>query len=252
MKYKAIIMDLDGTAVPHALHTKPSLRVTEAIQRAKNIVHVSVSTSRPLFIANDIIKKLHIEDYCMVNDSTQVYDPKANRIVDTLYLPAEAITPVRSLYRKEKVSYMINNGETEFVWDVKKKQHIPKYICSLAAFDIFPVVAEKLIESISKIPNVSVMRVPAYIKGKLWVTVTNAKATKLHGVVKIAELLHIHPDEIIGVGDGYNDYPLLSACGLKVAMGNAVPELKAIADFVAPPVEEDGVAVVIEKFILNT
>ncbi|HCS78264.1 TPA: hypothetical protein DIV55_00805 [Patescibacteria group bacterium] len=33
-------------------------------------------------------------------------------------------------------------------------------------------------------------------------------------------------------------------------MGNAVPELKEIADFVAPPVERDGVAVIIEKFIL--
>ena len=41
------------------------------------------------------------------------------------------------------------------------------------------------------------------------------------------------------------------ACGLKIAMGNAVPELKAIADFIAPTVEEDGVATVIEKFVLQ-
>ena len=52
------------------------------------------------------------------------------------------------------------------------------------------------------------------------------------------------------MGDGYNDFPLLMASGLKIAMGNAVPELKEIADFVAPTVEEDGVAVIIEKFIL--
>lgn len=41
------------------------------------------------------------------------------------------------------------------------------------------------------------------------------------------------------------------ACGFKVAMGNAVDEVKAIADYIAPPVEEDGVADVIEKFILK-
>lgn len=40
------------------------------------------------------------------------------------------------------------------------------------------------------------------------------------------------------------------ACGLKVAMGNAVKELKEIADFIAPTVEQDGLATVIEKFIL--
>lgn len=55
----------------------------------------------------------------------------------------------------------------------------------------------------------------------------------------------------MAVGDGYNDYPLLMAAGFKVAMGNAVPEVKAIADYIAPSVDEDGAADVIEKFILN-
>ena len=63
--------------------------------------------------------------------------------------------------------------------------------------------------------------------------------------------LGINTHEIIGVGDGYNDFPLLMACGLKVAMGNAVEDLKAIADYIAPSVEEDGVADVIDKFILG-
>lgn len=56
---------------------------------------------------------------------------------------------------------------------------------------------------------------------------------------------------MIGVGDGYNDYPMLEACGLKVAMGNAVDELKVIADIVAPSIEQDGLAKVIEDYYLN-
>ena len=63
-------------------------------------------------------------------------------------------------------------------------------------------------------------------------------------------MLNIKTDEIIGIGDGYNDFPLLMACGLKVAMGNAVEELKAIADYIAPSVEEDGVVDVINKFVV--
>jgi len=66
----------------------------------------------------------------------------------------------------------------------------------------------------------------------------------------VAEILGIKTDEIIAVGDGYNDFPFLMACGLKVAMGNAVPELKAIADYIAPSVDEDGIVDVIERFIL--
>lgn len=41
------------------------------------------------------------------------------------------------------------------------------------------------------------------------------------------------------------------ASGLKVAMGNAVDDLKAIADYIAPSVNEDGIVDVIEKFILS-
>ena len=91
----------------------------------------------------------------------------------------------------------------------------------------------------------------SFQKDFMAIEVSNADATKLHGIVEVAELFGIQTHEMIGVGNGYNDFPLLMACGLKIAMGNAVPELKAIADFIAPSVEDDGVATVIEKFILN-
>lgn len=62
--------------------------------------------------------------------------------------------------------------------------------------------------------------------------------------------LGVKKKDIIAVGDGMNDLPLFKACGFKVAMGNANPELKALADYVAPNVEDDGIVDVIEKFIL--
>jgi hydroxymethylpyrimidine pyrophosphatase-like HAD family hydrolase len=55
---------------------------------------------------------------------------------------------------------------------------------------------------------------------------------------------------MIGVGDGHNDLPLFEACGFRVAMGNADEELKKLADYIAPSVEDDGIVDVIEKFIL--
>jgi len=81
--------------------------------------------------------------------------------------------------------------------------------------------------------------------------ISSGEATKQHAVLKFAELVKISTKEIIGVGDHYNDFPLLIACGFKVAMGNAVPELKEIADYVAPTVEEDGLALVLNKFMLG-
>ena len=45
---------------------------------------------------------------------------------------------------------------------------------------------------------------------------------------------------------------MLEACGLSIAMGNAAPEVKSIADFIAPSVSDDGLAVAIEDFVLPT
>jgi len=81
--------------------------------------------------------------------------------------------------------------------------------------------------------------------------ITHKNASKQHAAEKLAQMLNVETSEVIGVGDARNDAPLLSACGLRVAMGNADNKLKKIADYVAPTVDEDGVAYVIEKFIIR-
>ena len=143
---------------------------------------------------------------------------------------------------------LIGEGEKEYEY---AGGSWPDALTDIAMPDLPESIVDELIEHLTKIQGIAVHKNPSFKKGLFWASVTNALATKLHAVVRIAELLKIRTDEIIGVGDSYNDYPLLSACGLKIAMGNAVPELKAIADFIAPSVDEDGVATVIEKFILS-
>lgn len=49
-------------------------------------------------------------------------------------------------------------------------------------------------------------------------------------------------EDVIAFGDNYNDIDMLEHCGFGVAVGNARDEVKAIADAIAPPNFEDGVA----------
>ncbi len=65
------------------------------------------------------------------------------------------------------------------------------------------------------------------------------------------ELLGVSADQVMAIGDGDNDIEMLRYAGIGVAMGNASPALLPHADWVAPPVTEDGVAVAIETFILG-
>ena len=65
---------------------------------------------------------------------------------------------------------------------------------------------------------------------------------KEHAIAKLLKILSVEKDRSVGVGDGYNDVHLFNAVGYKVAMGNAVPELKARADIIIGSVKEDGLA----------
>lgn len=67
---------------------------------------------------------------------------------------------------------------------------------------------------------------------------------------QLCAMLQIDPQRVLAVGDNDNDIPLLQAAGYGVAMGNASPGLKAVANWIAPTIEEDGVAVTLEKFVV--
>ncbi len=61
----------------------------------------------------------------------------------------------------------------------------------------------------------------------------------------------IDPEEVIGIGDSWNDIPLLQAVGLPVAVGNATQALKDVAKYITVSNNEGGVKEVINKFILE-
>ncbi len=80
---------------------------------------------------------------------------------------------------------------------------------------------------------------------------TNASVNKGTAVRYLAEeLLGLQLANVMAIGDNFNDVEMLESVGLGVAMGNAPTGVQAIAQWIAPSVEEDGAAVAIEKFLL--
>ncbi len=68
---------------------------------------------------------------------------------------------------------------------------------------------------------------------------------------RLAEHLDVPRAQVMAIGDQENDLPMIAWAGFSVAMGNGSPAVKAAADWVAPPVTEDGAAVAIEHFVLE-
>ena len=65
----------------------------------------------------------------------------------------------------------------------------------------------------------------------------------------LCNYLSIAHDQTVAFGNGYNDVQMLAWSGLGVAIGGAVPEALEVADRVAPPIEQDGAAQVLEDLL---
>ncbi|AFY44184.1 Cof-type HAD-IIB family hydrolase [Nostoc sp. PCC 7107] len=65
------------------------------------------------------------------------------------------------------------------------------------------------------------------------------------------ELLGLQRNNVMAIGDNFNDVEMLEYAGIGVAMGDAPKEVQAIAQWIAPSVEKDGAAIAIKKFLLS-
>lgn len=248
MKYKALISDVDGTLVPYNLASLPSKKVIQAIHKAKDKIHIGVATSRPLFMMEEIFSLLELSGPSVLAGGAQVYDTTTKKIIYVNPMDRNIVETIVKKLKTYTTNFIITDGNLHQNHDYT---FFPEKPLGIWIFGLEEEMANKIVEEFSS-PTVSAHKViSSRYQGKTDAEISDITSTKQQGILKVAEVLGISTHEIIGIGDSYNDFPLLMACGLKVAMGNAAPELKAIADYVAPSVENDGVADVIEKFVLQ-
>lgn len=81
--------------------------------------------------------------------------------------------------------------------------------------------------------------------------ITNNNVNKWSAIEFLINKLHIAKEDVIAIGDNVNDKEMIENAGLGVAMGNSSPDMKAIADVVVGDNNSEGVAEVIEKFVLR-
>lgn len=80
---------------------------------------------------------------------------------------------------------------------------------------------------------------------------TNPAVNKGAAVRYLAEeMLGLKAQNVMAIGDNFNDVEMIEYAGLGVAMGNAPVDVQAIAQWVAPSVEQDGAVAAIEAFVL--
>ncbi|MNI95067.1 putative phosphatase [compost metagenome] len=76
------------------------------------------------------------------------------------------------------------------------------------------------------------------------------KASKTSAIEFLCNKLNIEKEEVIAIGDNYNDMDMLQYAGVGIAMGNAPDIVKKKADDITSTNDEDGVAKALEKYFL--
>jgi Cof subfamily protein (haloacid dehalogenase superfamily) len=88
--------------------------------------------------------------------------------------------------------------------------------------------------------------------GPHWIEVLMPDVSKARAMAWLAAHLGVDRAKTVAIGDADNDVEMLEWAALGIAMGNATPPVKAAADWIAPPVEEDGLAVALRRFLLGS
>ncbi len=250
-EYKALMLDLDGTTIPNKRDGRPSKKVIEAVTKAQRKLHVGVVTGRPFPYAKQIVRELGLTGPSIMASGAEIIDVETGKLLWSRKISAQATKAVLDLFEKRALKLSIYDSDrykNQEEFDPRNPPNVP-FVISVQ--DLPLSLSDNIFADLNHLTDIAVQKIVGWKPDTVWLSITHIEATKQLGIFEIAKILEIETHEIIGVGEGYNDFPLLMACGLRVAMGNAVEELKEIADYIAPSVMDDGVVDVINKFVLR-
>ena len=102
---------------------------------------------------------------------------------------------------------------------------------------------EHILDEIAALPGITY--IPFH--EEYWGTITADDVTKWKAVWKVAAHLGVDTGHIAAFGDDFGDIEMIRGCGFGVAVGNAIDEVKAAADYICDTNDNDGVAKWLEE-----
>lgn len=261
--YLLLALDMDGTLLNSC--GEVSERNRKAIRAALDAgIHVTLSTGRSLTGALWCAEELGLTCPLMIYNGGMLADRAGNVLYSKELLPADALLAMEE---------GVKRGVTLCIWSKGKlyghplNERTADYV-RFAGMEPLPVesleaLAEQGVtkvlwygtkeeipafwEEMEKAPFENVHATPSQ---PMFLEFFHGEVSKAAALERLGALLNIQREEMIAMGDGANDLELLAYAGLGVAMGNASPLVKKQADAVTVTNDNDGVAEVIEKYLL--
>lgn len=248
--FKLILIDIDGTLTKDSKTISP--RVQALIKQFKKKIMVSLISSRSRNSAYKFIKQLDLKSYHILENGAVIIDPSF-KPVQKIFIQKKTLKKLYKLLEGNNLRFNVCiDGITEYLEDIEDFNSLP--LNKITRVSIINLRYDQLINietQLKAIGEIIYFRVIDKSITSSWnIDITSYLVSKGKALKFLYKLLKIDKSQTIGVGDGYNDIPFIKNVNLKIAMGNAVNELKRIADIIVPPVDKDGLADGLE--IINT
>lgn len=268
MKYKMIVLDLDGTLTNEKKEMTP--KTHEALMKAQALgVKIVLASGRPTYGITALAEALDLAKYggyilafnggkvtdCSTGNT--IFEQKLDKtLVPLLY--KEAMDAEMEMLTYQDESIVATKKENKYVLHEAfiNKMQIIQYDNFLHEI-VYPInkcliVGEpsRLCQLEKRLSNQLHGKMDVYRSAGFFLECVPLGIDKSHSLDLLIDKLDIKIDEVIACGDGYNDQSMIAFAGLGVAMANAPREVQDTADYITYSNEEDGVAHVVEKFIL--
>lgn len=252
--YKALITDLDGTAVMISsdgsdVDGKTRHAVKQAQQRGFKL---ACATGREWRFARPVIDSLGFVSPCIIEGGTRIVEPATGKTLWEKYLDPDTPAAILDIFKREAESGLLMISADDARPPLHTVNSVPEKLRYIYLLSVREQVAIKIINSINASGSIIAHMTPSWDgDGLVDIHVTHVEATKEHAIQVWQEMENIAKRETIGLGDSGNDLPIFQSAGLKVAVENARHELKELADYIAPSVQENGLAYVIDRFLMQ-
>lgn len=269
MRPKILALDLDGTL------TNSQKVVTEytkaKIRQAQEMGHIIVLASgRPTPGVEAVSRQLdlkHTGGYVLSYNGARIQNCKTGEILYQRTMPEDVVPllfdKAKELaigimtYQKDAIvagsivdKYMeieagINSLEIHSYEEPMKQVIEPVNKCLATAA---PEVAEGIEEHFREVfgKQIDVGRSEPF-----FIELIPKGVDKAESLAILCKKLGLTRDDLIACGDGFNDRSMVEYAGIGVAMANAQEVVKEVADYITTSNDEDGVAKVIDKFLIN-
>lgn len=262
MKYKMVFLDLDDTLLDREHNI--SRKTVRTLYKLKEIgVEIAIATGRMFSSALPYIKQLKISGTVINYNGAYIKEVKRNKII--YHKPIDLEIAKEIIKEAEDADLYINIyiDDKLYISEINEKSEIYKKISQVE-----PIPVGKLSEYINASPTKmlitendrkKVQDYISYFKEKYGglIEVTQSKpyfieimstgVSKGRAIKIVAEKLNIPIDQVIAIGDGYNDIEMLKTAGLGIAMGNAPAGVKKHADKITGKNDEEGVSSILSE-----